>query len=333
MRPRPVEHLEAVSRQFPGVWQVYDRLLAERSPDWPSWCLIPRSNPYRILNRTWPYLGPAHLETALPMTRIQALAAWRLTQGIYRFDDTLLQELLATPFTGVLPEHLFRLPEWCVYIELPENDELHGFFAYVDWCHYRAEPELRLLLDYADILLPVVIPLTGNTIAEGLTRRICTETAAFPNISDVRRSQLPGTIEMAQQLVSVLLYVCSPEPEFRATRGAKRPPGVLPGRPGRAAPSNGRYRPARGLEIWETGFDLGRALRESRRSDPTGRTVRGHLRRAHWHSFWVGTGENRHLDVRWLPVSRVKLGLGPGPGIVTRRNVKLSERGGANSAA
>lgn len=31
----------------------------------------------------------------------------------------------------------------------------------------------------------------------------------------------------------------------------------------------------------------------------TGRTVRPHVRRAHWHHYWVGEGRTR-LEVRWI---------------------------------
>ena len=31
----------------------------------------------------------------------------------------------------------------------------------------------------------------------------------------------------------------------------------------------------------------------------TGRTVRPHVRRTHWHHYWVGEGRTR-LEVRWI---------------------------------
>src|SRR3546814_11075816 len=48
---------------------------------------------------------------------ITALATWRMTQGIYRYDATLRDAVLQTPLDGELPTaHLYRLPEWCVYV-------------------------------------------------------------------------------------------------------------------------------------------------------------------------------------------------------------------------
>ena len=61
---------------------------------------------------------------------IAALASWRPTQGIYRFDADLLEAVWQTPLAspstssstsaGKLPtELLYHLPEWCPYIETP----------------------------------------------------------------------------------------------------------------------------------------------------------------------------------------------------------------------
>ena len=51
---------------------------------------------------------------------------------------------------------------------------------------------------------------------------------------------------------------------------------------------------------------------------PTGRTVRPHLRRAHWHLYWTGEGSRhdpaRAIPVlRWLPPIPVKLDEAPEP--------------------
>lgn len=53
MRPRPIDHLESVSRDYPGLWQRYDRFLAMRGsdlPDWPSWCHCPMAAAYSIVS-------------------------------------------------------------------------------------------------------------------------------------------------------------------------------------------------------------------------------------------------------------------------------------------
>ena len=69
---------------------------------------------------------------------LSALAAWRMTQGVYRIDHYIAPEVLKTPLKSDLPgEVLFRLPEWSVYLEVPaglteEGCGVAGFFAYLD---------------------------------------------------------------------------------------------------------------------------------------------------------------------------------------------------------
>ena len=86
------------------------------------------------------------------MARLGALAAWRPTQGIYRFDSSLYNAVIDTPLTGDLPcEILHRMPEWCVYVETPGlrwlGAGLYGFFAHMEWDAGTGREELRLLLD------------------------------------------------------------------------------------------------------------------------------------------------------------------------------------------
>ncbi|WP_166485934.1 AcrVA2 family anti-CRISPR protein [Rhodoferax ferrireducens] len=67
-----------------------------------------------------------------------ALCAWRMTKGVYHFDDEMLKELCSSSLKDeVATEFLFRMPEWGVYISTPgldlhEGFRMHGFFAVVD---------------------------------------------------------------------------------------------------------------------------------------------------------------------------------------------------------
>lgn len=64
-----------------------------------------------------------------------AILSWRVSKGIYVFDETLLENLWNTPLDGDLPTDLFfRLPEWCCYIDLSYFDKcpLMGFFVFLE---------------------------------------------------------------------------------------------------------------------------------------------------------------------------------------------------------
>jgi hypothetical protein len=72
------------------------------------------------------------------------------------------------------------------------------------------------------------------------------------------------------------------------------------------------------------GFRLGAALQDTLRSAsaPSDSGPRGHIRRAHWHSYGKGSKSNdddRQRDVRWLPPIPVNLEV---PDHAPVRNVK-----------
>ena len=61
---------------------------------------------------------------------------------------------------------------------------------------------------------------------------------------------------------------------------------------------------------WNVGLRIGAALDLSSKRKcvdsvtdgyGTGVPVRPHIRRAHWHSFWVGKRGEQTLSLRWLP--------------------------------
>ena len=87
--------------------------------DWPDWCFLPLAGTYAIVSKGKTLQSP---NQAHHIGILGALAAWRVTQGIYRFDPTTFDALWKTPVTGDIPtEVLFHLPEWCVYIPTPDQ--------------------------------------------------------------------------------------------------------------------------------------------------------------------------------------------------------------------
>ena len=138
---RPREHLIAAGKLYPDAWRQVDEFRAERGhslPKWPSWCFLPLAAPYSIVSADagTSCLG---LDRVSDVARIGALAAWRVTQGVYRFDPAVYQEIRNTPLAGDLPcEALYRLPEWCVYIETtdmehPSYGRIYGAFVHLEW--------------------------------------------------------------------------------------------------------------------------------------------------------------------------------------------------------
>jgi len=234
---------------------------------------------------------------------------------------------------GDLPTaHLQRLPEWCVYVEL-DGSGLAGFFAYLDYNIYQSQQSLRIVLDDPKLPNPLsrnlVLHLNDGTLKdaiEGLVRNSIAllagqqtvpdnfaaeahALAALPEKPEEKNRHVEYIRQLAEPLVSVILYLCAGEAEMRPTREPKRTHG--PPSPKRDRDGQLYVPPARRPEVWETGFQLGAAIRaaEENLDADHGRSPRGHIRRAHWHSYWLGSGESRHLELRWLPPIPVKLEL------------------------
>lgn len=339
---RPREHLAVVGRTYPDLWRKVDRARAMRGrelPDWPDWCFLPLQGVYAILsgggNRRIAFDRIHHLGI------IGALAAWRVTQGIYRFDSTLAQAVTETPLDGELPAALlYHLPEWCVYVETPGQSwlgrPLHGFWAHLDFDIEGGADELRLLLDVAEApdlaldrergLLPLPLILGDGTLADAFER--ATESGrrqaqAAGIASPTREGDAETAAESLVPLVALLLYLCAENAEIGD--GSRRPATPQPKRTKRGP----RLFPPNTATTWDVGVRLGAALRQSVRDDGgtpdagTGRqraSPRPHIRRAHWHTYLTGKGRQTR-KVRWVAPVAVRVE-GPGALPATVRPVE-----------
>ena len=86
---RPGKILGTFSRQYPDAWKQVDEFRARRKElgNWPDWCFLPLAGTYAIVSKGKTLQSP---NQAHHIGILGALAAWRVTQGIYRFDPTTL---------------------------------------------------------------------------------------------------------------------------------------------------------------------------------------------------------------------------------------------------
>jgi hypothetical protein len=312
----------------PEIWRAIDDLRAKRheifaGDVWPAYCFFPFSALQGYMQALLSQAGhagelPAEMSAHVQLTA--TIAAWRTTQGIYRYHPETLDALWDTPAGTVPVEALHALPEWCVYIETPDRsfstgERLHGFFARIDYVNKSAE-HLRLTLDITDgpvKELPVSL-VPGHTLDQDLADMWQDNTAYF----QTRASEYAARASEACRysvadigpLVSLVLYLCSQNAEIRA-----RKEGLRPGRPAATKTKEGpRYFPPPQPTAWECGWRIGAAIAAAREQqwpkagEGTHASPRPHIRRSHWHSFWTGAKAkvggppaDRKLTLRWLP--------------------------------
>lgn len=321
MTHRTTQHLAAIAREYPDCWRTLDELRADvaaQGVTWPPWCWLPVAASYAVVSGGGEARVP--LERSQDVGRLAALSSWRVTQGVYRLDETLLGELWASDLDGALPvDTLLHLPEWCVYIETPgrrwEATALHGFFAHLEYEPDTHNIELRLVVDTDAGLLPAPLPLGHGegTIADSWrvlaasalqqAERIADPVAAAA-IRDAATASGAEVTELLRPLLSTLLYVCT-SGEVRPT--ARPTPVKKHGLP--------RYYPPAKPRVEVLGERLGASLRAAalREGQPAlgslGGSVTPHVRRAHWHTYLLGPRDGtRRREVRWQPPIFVRLG-------------------------
>lgn len=308
----PSEHLIKVGKDYPGAWQQVEMFRNSRGvdlPDWPKWCFLPMAAWLAIVTEGRD-VSLLDLHLVKDMSRLSAIGTWRYSQGIYRYDADFYQAIRETVPTGDLPsEVLYRLPEWCVYIETPDISWkdllLHGFWCHLEWDVEKKRPELRFLLNTDQDVIAIPIHIGRWTLTEAVDRAVQEANLQAQRVGldlEVGANAIESLAASLYELVSLVLYLCSDEPEI----DDDRQPGLSPGYPQpKKVKSGWRLFPAEKPKIWTVGKHIGEQLRKSEEPverGPNKNVTRPHLRRAHWHGYWTGPRDGERLfKYHWLP--------------------------------
>ena len=325
---KPKEILTYYSKLFPDAWKQSDTMRSDRGrelPFWPDWCFLPLSGAYSIVwaeaQRQGVISGDKITDTDLirEVGILGALAAWRVTQGVYRFDLDVYKSVIETDISGDLPHDVFfALPEWCVYVETPGltyfGRELSGFWAHLEYDAGNHEKELRLVLHFRNDtsrvpdLMPFPVHLGPWNLSEAIEKTMTqgTEFSETEGLSPEDREKVTTPIrDNLTAIISLLLYLCSANGEI----GDGKTLPVNP-RPKKTKRGN-RFFPPAAPRQWDVGERMRSAIRAQKQSysasgeSGTGRSSpRSHIRRAHWQKYWTGPEkrpEERKYILKWIP--------------------------------
>lgn len=289
-------------------------------PNWPRWCFLPYVYWKSMLLKSEPSKHPVLTnEQKVELDFLSILGTWRYSQGIYTLHPDFLTALTETPIDGILPSEVFhRLPEWCVYVKTPGftwlSKPLHGFWVQNEYNIYNKLSNLHILLD-SDYEKQTSWRFRANncTVVDIINTEINNLIDAGNSIycdvlkvNEIRDYYVGKKGELLKKILTIILYICSDEPEIDDSRI----PGVYPKYPERVKTKKGfRLFPAPGPRYWRVGEPTGRVLSQARSDqeqerNSAGRHIRAHLRRGHWHGFWSGkmdAPEQRKFSYHWLP--------------------------------
>ncbi len=315
--PLPMRLLREYSREFPLAWRQISSMRKDRGkilPWWPDWCYCPIAGAYAIVTNGAPALIPDLLPVMVktPPAVMAALAAWRVTKGVYRFDPDSFTEIANMPLEGNLPADIFlSLPEWCVYIETPGficlDKEIAGFFAYLECDANDNRRELRITLLYPDLeTCPIPIHLGNWTLEEAVAKVQNEAKRAANQFGFEVKDEFNQVVNECVPFINLVLYICSVNADMLER----------PTHPSRQTTRKGKIQTATKPHVWEVGVRVGAALRSiiaketatnQKNSDihaSSHASPRPHYRRAHWHHYWTGPKskpEERTLTLKWLP--------------------------------
>jgi hypothetical protein len=335
---RAQQRLEAANGTYKELYKLIAELRAKTKKDWPDYVFVPHdqilyalAGGYEAFIQMLKVMNQNHkLHESSVLKNLAGIifAKWRVTQGIYRFDPTLYAELIHTKNTGELPvDVLVRLPEWCVYIETPgltiptksgSFDPIHGVWATID-VRLGNNTTLSIMPDvgsFKEIPPATDLDITSGTIEQGIITTINTWKEKKYNEKELQ-DHVTETTNWVNPIINLLLYLCS-----GADYAGSPPRNPTPVKTKRGL----RFFPPTKPTTWEVGVRMGAALRAAYAAqgeleqDGATRTLRPHIRRAHWHGFRSGPmldaqgepiqKENRRFDLRWLPPIPVNIGEG-----------------------
>lgn len=276
---RTSAHLLASQLNYKSAWKDIELLRDGRGgeiDDWPEWCYIPTRLTTIVVAESVrcdsTQLSQRYPNRVADPHKLAGLAAWRLTQGIYRFEPSAYSAIANTRLPADLQtEVLFGLPEWCVYIETPDllhnvgskaNYPLVGVFVHLEHNLDSKRPELRLILDVhymgAPMLLPFVIPLDHPSLSQNLEVIVekGREQKGKPG-SKFSNGQAEFLEKYLEPLVSLALYLCSSHAEFMG-------PTVRPTCPKPTMCDEGeRFTAPEDVTVWQVANQLGATLQSA----------------------------------------------------------------------
>ena len=328
---RARDALIAAGRLIPGIWAYYEAE-RDRSASAPE-VYIQDDDGARAYAAAgaaaygrpfWDQLRSLEpIDLSMQIYRFNTLASWRMGQGIYRVDPAPYDALVTTELNGDLPtDVLLRLPEWCVYVETPglqcEVDSSgHRCQVFGAWARITREPEhanrpaLVIALDLPAVPIPTQclhIPLTGS-LADSIAGVMALWGRPDP-------ASLQSAVSCATPIINILLYLCAGG-EVTGNDGSPANPN-----PVKTRRRGVRLFPAAGPRVWDVGVRVGAALRRAyagaeQDMGGDGRSLRGHVRRAHWHGVRSGPRKTpdgadiptalRQFKLRWFPPIPVAL--------------------------
>lgn len=226
---------------------------------------------------------------------------------VYDFDPDFAESILDEKWVELLPEVIQYRPCDCFFMKLPCGPDNEGTVVNIT----RAKD----ILGFDISLFPGADEKPGvyfggdDKYGERAIVNTGDELYALCQFSisktiDLMMDETPVMKYPTSLLANGVAYLCSANSDITAVYSP-------------TAEKRRNNAKRRSQATWhEVGYRIGAELRNYNRvkyehGEKTGRTVRPHMRRAHWHRFWVGPRDGeRRLVLRWVAPTMVNVDKG-----------------------
>lgn len=294
----PMWLVQKINTQYPKIFDTIDDFTNKHKNQWDKRVYIPSPC---LMNESKNKFGDT-LETMNLIHVVVQVATWRREKQIYKFDKTLLDMLYKQTDTNIrIPKNILaQLPLNCFYIEA-ENlaNGLDGVFVYYD---LTPEEELSLIItgrykDNRNFFNVITNIEEDKDISEILKHHKQHLKNKGCNKQDIREYVENSMVPLIRVL-QLLLYICSKNaditPNERQFKIYKKPTIKI----------RDKFSE---VKIDDVGVNIVKAFKEKYNYYYTHNTgsKRGslkspHIRKGHFHKYWIGTGENKKIEIKWI---------------------------------
>lgn len=305
----PLKMVRNWEKTIPGIYAQLDSLRDAKADGeiwWPDHCSLPINAVHTYLVDT---LGLSKEKAAEVAAEITACWTWRQNKIVYSFDPELVLAL-AEQVRDIQDEEklpfdlLLHFPFPCIYVKTPNLIEhIDGFFAWVEYDVNRKANELRVQMVAKDYMwsIPMVMHMIpGGSINEWVadTLKTTQEVSGRDDLVDFDRNPgLAPQISVMLICIEMLLYITAVNADIVDVQPTAAP---------RPRPCGTIQDKASEVRQKVVGMRVGSVLRRASQArtedgnEATGRTVRPHARRGHWHHYWTGPMDgDRELILKW----------------------------------
>jgi hypothetical protein len=233
------------------------------------------------------------------------LLTWQYSKSIYKFNDNIYNSLTKNEINGVFPvDVIYRLPYHCIYLDLEGREirgsTLHGVWVRLDYNKKLSKHMICFCVNNNKlgendklICSSYSVILDKNNIINLLKESFIEAQKLFSN-SHLTTDFYSEYESEAKVFLSLILYICSDEPDIICQDKVKTEhQWSVKTRHGQ------KLLPAPKVRIFNVGEEISKKIQEVNSYESGDKSVRAHIRKAHWHGYWVGKGRTE-FKYNWV---------------------------------